>query len=108
MTIHRLRHRGLSTLYFAPLFLALIGFVSFAVDLGRIRLGQAQLQAASDFAARAGAWGLTTDSRTAQTSAKDIADLNKCLGKLIVLDKNADIDFGIWRESTRTFTVVTE
>src|ERR1043166_8720519 len=101
------RHRGFSSIYMVFLLLPLIGFVSFAVDMGRIRLGQSQLQAGADAGARAGAWGLPTSTADVQDRATQIADANHCLGQAIALDRNADIQFGIWSAANRTFTPLT-
>ena len=53
----RRRHRGVAIVYVSLTMVAVVGFVSMAVDLGRVQVAQTQLQAATDAAARYGAMG---------------------------------------------------
>ncbi|MGH7176446.1 MAG: pilus assembly protein TadG-related protein, partial [Tepidisphaeraceae bacterium] len=98
------RVRGMSSIYllFAMTF-ALIGLVSFGVDLGRVRTNKAQLQTASDGAAHAGVWSIPKlDFDDARARAIAVADANNCDGDPVEL-RDADIEFGKFRRANRTF-----
>jgi len=60
--------RGISLILVGFALIVLVGFVSLAVDIGRLRLANAQLQTAADAAARAGAFSLPTRADTPNTS----------------------------------------
>lgn len=86
---------------------ALIGFASLAVDLGRVYVVRSELQLAADAAARYGAAGLTTGVSTAETFAVDAANDNLADGTPVVLNTSTDVEFGLWTASNRTFAVLT-
>ena len=102
----RVRH-GISLIYVTVLMVVLIGFVSFAVDLGRLQLAKTQLQTATDAAARYGATGLNSGVATVKSMVVAAAAENQVDGSPLVIDPNNDIEFGIWNPATRTFTPVT-
>src|SRR5690242_19000059 len=60
--------RGISLVLVGFALVVLVGFVSLAVDIGRLRLANAELQTAADAAARAGAFALPTRADTPNTS----------------------------------------
>jgi Flp pilus assembly protein TadG len=119
--------RGISLVLVGFALIVLVGFVSLAVDVGRLRLANAQLQTASDAAARAGAWSLpynpkVTDatqdvineavtaslanpvinqSSTPDTNHFDRQDAG------VVPDTTKDIRFGVWNPVLHSFTVIT-
>ena len=84
---------------------ALIGFTSLAVDLGRVQLVRGELQAAADAAARHAAYGFRAGGVvSAQNYAIDAADDNNADGAPVVLDRSEDIEFGTWNSSSKQFT----
>lgn len=99
------------------LLIVLVGFVSLAVDVGRVRLAKTQLQNAADAAAFAAAVGLEQLPQqgvgVAQDGAVDAAaentdiDVNASSGarkdSAVAIVPDEDIEFGIWRPDTRTF-----
>src|SRR5262245_49517822 len=110
------RRRGLSILYVVVIVVALAGFVSMAVDIGRVRLARTQLQLATDAAARAGADLLPVSTQATIDSALAAADLNPVLDDNgnhgqradtgVVLEPDGDLEFGVWDWSTREFTLL--
>jgi hypothetical protein len=86
--------------------IALFGLVSLAVDLGRVRMVHAQMQAATDAAAFGAAIQLpTADFNFIEQEAIDVAALNKAdLSSVAVV--RSDIEFGIFDPTDRTFTVL--
>ena len=122
-TVQWLRQRGgLSAIYFIFLLVALAGFVSMAVDIGRIRLARTQIQLATDAAARAGADSLpisqqaTIDNTVTSADANDVIDMDQSHNNVIgartnpglPLEPSEDIEVGIWNPTLRTFTVLTD
>lgn len=87
--------------------LALVGFASFAVDMGRLQLVKSELQAATDAAAHYAATGLPTGPGTVKSRAAYAAAANTVDGTALVVDQTNDIEFGNWDPTTKTFTVVT-
>lgn len=86
---------------------ALMAFVSLAIDFGRVQLVKTELRRAADAAARYGVAGLTSSVTTAQSNAVAAAADNKADNSSVVLNPSTDIDFGTWDATTRTFTVLT-
>lgn len=84
---------------------ALVGFVSYGVDMGRVYVAKAELQHAAEAAARAGVTGLATSPTEARNRAIAMAAANKCDGSAIVLTSD-DIELGYWDEDLQTFTVL--
>src|SRR4051812_30001928 len=89
---------GMSFVYVVVMFILLIGFVAFAVDLGRMRLARAQLSTATDASARAGAWQLPKHvdpkdrDAIVRQAAIDCAGKNTCLGTAIAVNSSNDIE----------------
>jgi len=106
--LHR-RHRtrtGHVLIYSVIVFTMMIGFCSFGVDLGHAQMVKQQLESACIAAARYGAAGLQSDAATATAQAITAAAANNADGSPVVIT-SANIAFGNWNTSTRTFTVVT-
>jgi hypothetical protein len=107
------RRSGLSVIYVVLFLLVLVGFVSLAVDIGRSRVTRLELQTTADAAARAAASGMQvapTGVDLAIQRAVDVAELNTSMDVAngpgqhggrqdnpVVLDRDEDIEFGIWR-----------
>ena len=115
---HR-RHRGLSIILIVLILVLLVGFASLAVDIGRVRLAKAELQTAADAAALSGAKSLENGSESIELaieSALSTAAHNENLDvdsthgqrreNSVELIPDEDIEFGMWRESTREFILV--
>ncbi|MCI0478990.1 pilus assembly protein TadG-related protein, partial [Candidatus Uhrbacteria bacterium] len=83
--------------------LMLVGFMALAIDVGFVFTAKADLQAAVDAAALAGASGLIFSPDEARARAIDYAAKNPVYGNQVQLDL-ADIELGAWNSSTRTFT----
>jgi hypothetical protein len=81
----------------------MIGVGTLAVDWGHVQLAKTQLTAAADAAARAGCASLAKSPAEAAAAAKDCAKKNIVDGTPLEL-KDADIQIGIWDETSHTFT----
>lgn len=101
------RSRGMALIYVAMVIVALMGFVSLAVDLGRVHLAKTELRCAADSAALAGVASLISGVTSAQTAASTYASANSVDGSSLTLDTANDIEFGTWDTSGRTFAVLT-
>jgi Flp pilus assembly protein TadG len=78
------------------------GFISLAVDLGRVRVAQAELQAAADSAARAAARELSNNTGLAQNVAASVLASNKADGDSV--ESNiSNVEFGQWNPNSRSF-----
>ena len=102
----RPRRRGSALVYITATLVAMLGFVSLAVDLGHVFLVRSELQAAADAAARYGVTGIADGVATAQTYAVNAGLENKSDGVGVVIALS-DIEFGNWDKSTRSFSVLT-
>ncbi len=105
------RRRGSIIVLSAFMIILLLAVVAFSVDLGFISMNKSQLQNAADAAALASATvldhtpvGDENRFETARDFAVNIAEDNQPgYGELL---KNADISFGTWDDSTKTFTSI--
>ena len=85
--------------------IVLTGFCSLAVDVGRVQLARSELRLAVDSAARHAGHGMVGSGVTAaRANAAAAAADNKVAGHTLVLDQNADVEFGTWDAATKTFT----
>jgi Flp pilus assembly protein TadG len=89
------RHSGVAIFYVIVAMIAMLGFVSFAVDLGRVQLAKTELRRATDAAARAGADSLPNGSTAAVNAAIALAAANKVDGAALVL-QTSDVTVGMW------------
>jgi len=99
--------RGSALVYVTASMVALLAFVSLAVDLGHVYVVRSELQTAADAAARYGVTGIESGVATAQSYAANAASENKSDGVGVVIDATTDIEFGKWDKAARTFTVLT-
>jgi Flp pilus assembly protein TadG len=97
------RHRGMSMLYIVVALVAMLGFCSFAVDLGRVETAKTELRRAADAAARAGAANIPMGSSAVQNAAIAMAAANKCDGASVVISAS-NVEVGIWNKSSGTFS----
>jgi hypothetical protein len=86
---------------------ALCALVSLGVDLGRVQVTKTELQRAADAAGRYAAAGISqgvtaTEDRAIAAAAENTAD-----GSPVALNRSADIEFGTWDASAKTFTPLT-
>lgn len=102
----RSRRCAFSSVYVVLLLLPLIGFASLAVDMGRVRLARANLQAGADASARAGVSGLPVGTSTAQSRAVTFAADNTCLNAPIAVSAATDVELGTWDPAKRKFTAI--
>lgn len=100
--------RGFSAIYMAIILVVILGFVAFAVDIGKMQLAKTELQGAADAAARAGAAKVRQSRPLARSSALSVAAANTCTGDAVSLDVDSDIEIGTWNKTSRTFTVLPE
>src|SRR5436309_12251451 len=106
------RRGGFSLVLCCFLLVALIAFVSLAVDIGRVRLARTQLQTAADAAALAAARSLqflpqADGVEQVQNIAIDTAEQNVSIDQKdevgarqdrdVTLVREEDVEFGIWR-----------
>ena len=97
---------GFSLIYVLIVWVALLGFVSLAVDWGRVQLVKTQLQKAADASARAAVSQVSVSVSAAQNAAVAYGSNNLVDGTPLVIDPNNDIDFGTWNTGSHTFTVL--
>ena len=98
--------RGTILIYTTIGMIAFVAIVSLAVDVGHGRLVKNQLQNAADAAARFGAAGLQTSVSQAKNNAVTAAGNNTADATSVVVDPNADVEFGTWDPNSNTFTVL--
>ncbi|MGD0542673.1 MAG: pilus assembly protein TadG-related protein [Tepidisphaeraceae bacterium] len=105
------RRRGAAIIYVLVSMVAMMGFCSFAVDLGRVQTAKTEIRRAADAAARVAAAYLSQESPGAtsgpvQTQAEGIAKSNRVDGTPLVL-ADTNIVTGSW-DTTRTPPVFTK
>ena len=103
---HRTPRRGITAVSAIVMMTVLVGFVSFAIDLGRVQLAKTQLQQAADAAARAAAANLPNGITATQNAAVLWGGYNSADGTPVVIDPTTDVDFGTWSKAGRTFSVL--
>jgi Flp pilus assembly protein TadG len=86
------------------LIIALTAMASLAVDFGRVQLAKSALRDAADAASRHAASNLINGISATLNAAIDAADDNKVDGQALLLNRNEDIELGLWNTSTKTFT----
>jgi Flp pilus assembly protein TadG len=93
--------------YVAISMMAMIGFCSLAVDVGRVQTAKTSLRIAADSAARAAIASLQSgaSTSTAKSAAVSMAANNYCDGVAVSLSSSADVAVGWWNTSTKTFSV---
>jgi Flp pilus assembly protein TadG len=97
--------RAISIVWMVVIMTALIAIVSFAIDYGRAQLAKTELRRAADAAARA-AGSSINNVAAAQQLAVDYGKMNNADGIPVVIDPAADVEFGTWDTSKRTFTAL--
>src|ERR1700723_2839241 len=104
MTKHYVRSRrsGMAFIYIIVALVAMLGFCSFAVDLGRVETAKTELRRAADAAARAGAANIPQGTSAVQTAAISMAYANKCDDAPVVITAS-NIQVGIWNKSSGVF-----
>lgn len=103
--LHSRSRPGTVLVYTLVAMIAFAGFVSLAVDVGHVRVVKEQLQVAADAAARYAIAGMQTGGTSAaRSNAVSIAAKNTADGTPVVVDPNADVEFGSWDPIARTFT----
>jgi hypothetical protein len=106
--IFRTRRRGGAVLIYATAAMtAIAGIAVLSVDGGRRRVARTELQAAADSAARYAASGLEFSVATARTRASQVAAQNRVDGRNVTLDTAADVEFGVWNPTTKSFQKLT-
>ncbi len=100
----RRQRRGKIIVMTAFLMTTMLGMVAFSVDVGYMAVTRTEIQICTDAAALAGAAGLVNGTATAQAQALDYLARNKVAGQTLG-SNNATIEFGIWNDTTRSFTV---
>lgn len=89
---------------------ALVGFMSLAVDYGRVTVARAELQTAVDAATRHAARtmrSLNGDQSAASASAAAVFAESKVDGAAPSFQPNSDMTLGIWNSNDETFTPAT-
>lgn len=103
----RRQPRGSVMVYMSVGMVVVCGFVSLAVDYGRVQVAKTELQSAADTAARYAASGVKhqiNGVNAAQGMALANIAENKVDSKLLK-DSQATAEVGIWNASTETFTL---
>jgi Flp pilus assembly protein TadG len=107
-TNRRRRTRGTALIYVTITIGVVFGFLSLAVDLGRIQVAKAELQAATDAAARYASAGMrSTMANTSGASANASASIAENFVDGTSLSSGAIqlVELGAWDSATRTFVV---
>lgn len=98
------KRRGAVVILVAILLIAFMGMVSFAIDIGYVATVQTQLQRAADAAALAAAGEMNRSGiNAARTAAQHVGELNSSSAAQIDIP-DANVEFGIWDLTARTFT----
>lgn len=97
--------RGAILVWVALAMILLLGFTALAVDVGHVYVVKADLQAAADAAALAGAEGLTVGDNEARARAIAYAAKNTANGSNVTLQAS-DVELGLWNPNNRTFSPV--
>jgi Flp pilus assembly protein TadG len=92
---------GMTLVYILVIWSVLVGFVSLAIDLGRVQEAKSKLFTAADAAARYAVTGLSDGS--AASKAISVAAANSADGSPVVLQAS-DVEVGTWDSSSKTFT----
>ena len=102
----RRRHRrGLAFVYLGMLMVVIFGFVSLAVEVGRVRTVKAQLSTAADGAALAAAAALPRqDWASAESIALAVGSANHCENQPVAMVGAEDVEFGVYRLNARSYT----
>lgn len=98
------RRSGIIILLTAFLMVILLGMIAYAVDIGYVVNTRAELQAAADSSAYAGAGALINGTTAATASAQSFFGQNK-VGGASLSASNMTIEYGTWNSTTRVFTV---
>jgi Flp pilus assembly protein TadG len=93
----------MAIIYVAVVLLVMLGFCSFAVDLGRVQTAKTELRRAADAAARAGVASLPFGTSQVDTAAINMAANDKVDGTNLTLS-DSNISVGIWNSSTSKFS----
>lgn len=97
---HRTRH-GNALLISVIVMMVLIGFVSLAIDFGRLQLARVEMFGSAEGVARYAAAGIV--SGTVATRAATATNDNQCVGGSSGITAS-DVETGIWDTVARTFT----
>jgi Flp pilus assembly protein TadG len=93
-----------SIVYISVAMLAMLGFCSFSVDLGRYEMCKTQLHMAADAAARAGVANLSGGTTVAKNAATNIATANTVDGSAIA-SSSVTVQFLSWTNASH-YTVL--
>jgi hypothetical protein len=102
MRSRRRTPRGSTLLYVTVCMVVLVGFVSLAVDLGRVRAAHTELRIAADAGVFAGMQYMRSDQDQAVADAISTAEANSAHGTAVDL-QSSDVEFGRWRYYSKTF-----
>ncbi|MGD0463284.1 MAG: TadG family pilus assembly protein [Tepidisphaeraceae bacterium] len=96
------RRRGAAVIYVLVSMVAMLGFCSFAVDLGRVQAAKTEIRRATDAAARAAVAYLPQGSSNVISNAVKIAKQNNVDGAPLIIP-NSNVTIGVWNANTRQF-----
>jgi Flp pilus assembly protein TadG len=105
ITGQKRRGRGIVIFYVLVSMVAMLGFCSLAVDLGRVQVAKTELRRAADAAARAAVANLSNGTAQAKTAAANMAAANKADGTSVIINTATDVQFINWT-SKGNFAVV--
>jgi hypothetical protein len=101
------QRRGLSSIFLFILLVVMTLFCTLAVDYGRVKLAEGQLQDAADSGARYGAAGLWKGIAEVRARVAAVGSETNVDGQTVSFDATQDVEFGRWDSSAKTFTVLT-
>ncbi len=103
------RRKGTTMVLAAVSMCSVAGFLSLAVDWGRVQVAKCQLQSSADAAARYAVAGMQNNIggvSSAGDNAAAVVAQNRVENRSITFDKNADVEIGYWNASTHKFQTV--
>ena len=100
------QRRGAISVFAAFCLIIVIAFLAFSIDLGYLSVSESNLQNAADSAAVSAARALP-DREAATNAAIEWAAKNFAAGENVTLQPE-DVEFGIWDDTTASFTVLEE
>jgi Flp pilus assembly protein TadG len=98
--------RGIALIQCLLMFTVLVGIASLGADYGRVQLAKIELQRCATAAARAAASRFQSNPSAARDLAVAYGQYNTVDGSPVTIDRNNDVEFGIWNAASKTFVVV--
>jgi Flp pilus assembly protein TadG len=109
-SVRRQGRRGQTLILATACMTVMLGFLSLAVDFGRINVAKSELQSVTDAATRSAAQtmrSLSAGKSAASASAAALFAASKVDGATPTFDPNTDLTLGLWDPATKLFIPAT-